>query len=138
MNNERATHSMVRLGSSLYIFGGTGVTPSTGEIYETNNDVWGVFAWSVSGDEPTAPVVISSKNSKKQRNVSGDQIWFAGGATKETASTQILRFTPKDNRMVKMGRMLKPRFRVALLFSARQLDRNAAGRGRHQLRLKFE
>ena len=76
----------------------------------------------------------SSKNTKKQRNVNGDQIWFAGGATKETASDQIWRYTPKDNRMVKMGRMLKPRFRVALLFSARQLDRNAAGRGRHQLR----
>lgn len=136
MNNERATHSMVRLGTSLYIFGGTGVTPSTGEIYETKNDVWGVFAWSVDDqNEPTAPVVISPKNSKKQRNVSGDHIWFAGGATKETASAQIWRYTPKDNRMVKMGRMLKPRFRVALLFSARQLDRNAAGRGRHQLRL---
>ena len=76
----------------------------------------------------------SSKNTKKQRHVNGDQIWFAGGATKETASDQIWRYTPKDNRMVKMGRMLKPRFRVALLFSARQLDRNAAGRGRHQLR----
>ena len=57
MNNERATHSMVRLGSSLYIFGGSGVQPSTGEIYETKNDVWGVFAWSVD-QEPTAPVVI--------------------------------------------------------------------------------
>ena len=32
-----------------------------------------------------------------------------------------------------MGRMLQPRYRVSLLFSSRQLDRNAAGRGRHQL-----
>jgi len=32
-----------------------------------------------------------------------------------------------------MGKMLQPRYRVSLLFSSRQLDRNAAGRGRHQL-----
>ena len=57
MNNERATHSMVKLGSSLYVFGGSGQAMSTGEIYETKNDVWGVFAWSVD-NEPTAPVVI--------------------------------------------------------------------------------
>lgn len=131
MNNDRATHSMVKLGSSLYVFGGSGQTYSTGEIYETKNDVWGVFAWSVD-NEPTAPVVIS-KHTKKQRHQIGDQIWFAGGATRDSASDQIWRFTPKDNRMVKMGRMLKPRFRASLLFSARQLDRNAAGRGRHQL-----
>ena len=62
-----------------------------------------------------------------------EQIWFAGGATRDTANDAIWRFTPKDNKMVRMGRMLQPRYRVSLLFSSRQLDRNAAGRGRHQL-----
>ena len=71
---------------------------------------------------------LRGKNTNNQ-----EQIWFAGGATRDTANDAIWRFTPKDNKMSRMGRMLQPRYRVSLLFSSRQLDRNAAGRGRHQL-----
>ena len=49
------------------------------------------------------------------------------------SSDGIWRFTPKDQRMVKMGKMLRARYGPSAVFSNRELDRNAAGRGKHQL-----
>ena len=73
MNNQRAMHSMIRSGSKLYVFGGTGAEESTGEVYSTKDRIWGVFSWAVPMNvggsmEPGSPVVIrydlklSSKN----------------------------------------------------------------------------
>ena len=83
---------------------------------------------SICARKITNDYFLRGKNTNNQ-----EQIWFAGGATRDTANDAIWRFTPKDNKMSRMGRMLQPRYRVSLLFSSRQLDRNAAGRGRHQL-----
>ena len=63
MNNQRAMHSMIRSGSKLYVFGGTGAEESTGEVYSTKDGIWGVFSWSVPMNdgvsmEPGSPVVI--------------------------------------------------------------------------------
>ena len=39
-----------------------------------------------------------------------ESIWFTGGVTVRDASDLIWRFTPKDSRMIQMGRMLRARF----------------------------
>ena len=67
MNNQRAMHSMIRSGSKLYVFGGTGADESTGEVYSTKDGIWGVFSWSVPMNdgvsmEPGSPVVIRYEN----------------------------------------------------------------------------
>ena len=57
MNNNRATHSMIKGGPHLYVFGGSNAETSTGEVYSTKDKKWGVFSWTVDM-EPSAPVVI--------------------------------------------------------------------------------
>ena len=57
LNNFRATHSMIKGGPNLFVFGGSGLDESTGEVYSIKDNKWGVFSWTVDL-EPSSPVVI--------------------------------------------------------------------------------
>lgn len=102
LNIGRAHHSMVSSTKSLYVFGGSG-TVSSGEAINVNvrSNTWNVFAWVVD-KEPTSPVLIAKRGE--------EHIWFVGGATHKDTTDIIWRFTPKDGRMIQMGRMTRARY----------------------------